>query len=235
MYNHLLFDADGTLFDFKAAERHALEALFHELDIEGTERLKNLYSEVNHAIWLELEQGRISLGSLKTERFRRFFDALHLTHDPLQASNRYLDFLSQSDHLLPAAIEVLTTLRQRGYRLSLITNGISRVQRGRLAATKTMSFFDHLVISEEIGSQKPDPAFFSALFSLAGMDPHARRRALVIGDSLTSDIKGGMDAQLDTCWYNPDKVPADPQLKPTYEITRLEELLDLLPVEPVTS
>ncbi|PKL14079.1 MAG: noncanonical pyrimidine nucleotidase, YjjG family [Spirochaetae bacterium HGW-Spirochaetae-8] len=235
MYNHLLFDADGTLFDFKAAERHALEALFHELDIAGTDRMRTLYSEVNHAIWLEFEQGKISLGSLKTERFRRFFDALHLGHDPLQTSIRYLDFLSRSDHLLPGAIEVLTTLKQRGYRLSLITNGISRVQRGRLAATKTLSFFDHLVISEEIGSQKPDPAFFSALFSITNMDRYAQRHALVIGDSLTSDIKGGLDAQLDTCWYNPDKIPVDPQMKPTYEISRLEELLDLLPDEPVTS
>jgi len=229
MYNHLLFDADGTLFDFKAAERHALVALFQELGIEGTESMKALYSQVNHAIWLEFEQGTIAIETLKTERFRRFFDKLQLVHDPMKASNRYLDFLSQSDHLLPKALDILTTLRQRGYRLSLITNGISRVQRGRLAATKTESFFEHIVISEEVGSQKPDPAFFAALFTLAGMDEKAQRHALVIGDSLSSDIKGGLAARLDTCWYNPDRIPRDPQLQPIYEINRLEELLDLLP------
>lgn len=235
MYNHLLFDADGTLFDFKAAERHALEALFNELDIEGTEPMKALYSQVNNAIWQEFEQGAIAIETLKTERFRRFFDKLQLAHDPKKASDRYLDFLSRSDHLLPGTLELLITLRQRGYRLSLITNGISRVQRGRLAATKTLPFFEHVIISEEVGSQKPDPAFFAALFTLAGMDWQAKKRALVIGDSLSSDIKGGIGADLDTCWYNPDTLSADPQLKPTYEISRLEELLDLLPREAVTS
>jgi YjjG family noncanonical pyrimidine nucleotidase len=235
MYNHLLFDADGTLFDFKAAERHALEALFHELEIEATERMKNLYSEVNHAIWLELEQGAITIEALKTERFRRFFDILQLAHDPKKASERYLDFLSQSDHLIPKAIELLTALRQRGYRLSLITNGISRVQRGRLAATKTLSFFEHVVISEEIGSQKPDPAFFTALFTITGMEGEDRKRALVIGDSLSSDIKGAIGAKLDSCWYNPDRTNADPQQRPTYQIASLDELLELLPKEAVTS
>jgi 2-haloacid dehalogenase len=231
MYNHLLFDADGTLFDFKAAERYALEALFQELDIEGTESSRIIYHEVNHAIWLEFEQGCITIETLKTERFRRFFNKIQVVRDPVQASIRYLDFLSQSDHLLPKAMDILTTFQQRGYRLSLITNGISRVQRGRLAATKTLSFFNHVVISEEIGSQKPDPAFFTALFTIAGMDELNRRQALVIGDSLSSDIKGGMHAGLDTCWYNPDRALGDPLLKPTYEIAKLEELLDLLPGE----
>ncbi len=235
MYNHLLFDADGTLFDFKAAERFALEALFHELEIEGTECVKALYSELNHAIWLEFEQGTITIEALKTERFRRFFDRLQLAYDPEKTSERYLDFLSRSNHLLPKARELLMALRQRGYRLSLITNGISRVQRGRLAATKTLSFFDHVVISEEIGSQKPDPAFFNALFTITGMDEEDRKRALVIGDSLSSDIKGAIGASLDSCWYNPDRTNAEPQQRPTYQIASLDELLELLPKKAVTS
>jgi 2-haloacid dehalogenase len=228
MYNHLLFDADGTLFDFNAAEAMALEAMFNEFGIACTPEMKTLYSTVNHAIWKEFEKGNIRIEDLKEERFHRFFKEIGSDHNPVLASERYLDHLAQSDHLLPKAFALLTTLKSMGFQLSLITNGISRVQRGRLDATKTTSFFDHIVISEEIGIQKPEVGFFQQLFTLAKMDESAKREALVIGDSLSSDILGGNKAGLATCWYNPHKIPPNPSIVPTYEIADLEELFSIL-------
>ena len=229
MYGHLLFDADGTLFDFAAAEKASLEALFLELGIPGSPEIKNLYSTINQELWHELEQNEISIEELKTERFYRFFSCIGANHDPRIAGTRFLDHLSTSNHMFPETIKLLTELRSRGYSLTLITNGIARVQRGRLKATKTEDFFDRIIISEEVGSQKPDNAFFQAFFSQAGMDGDSRRHALVIGDSLSSDILGGINAGLDTCWYNPEGKPVDPQILPTYEISLLFELLSLLP------
>jgi len=231
MYNHLLFDADGTLFDFNAAEAMALETMFKEFGIACTPEMKTTYSAINHAIWKEFEQGLIYIEDLKEERFHRFFKQIGSGHDPAIAAEKYLDYLAQSDHLLPKAFALLTTLQSKGYRLSLITNGISRVQRGRLDATKTLSFFDHIVISEEIGIQKPEEGFFHQLFEFANMDEPAKREALVIGDSLSSDILGGNKVGLATCWYNPQRFPRNPAILPTYEITDLEELFTILQVD----
>ncbi len=231
MYNHLLFDADGTLFDFNAAEAMALETMFKEFGIACTPEMKTTYSTINNAIWKEFEQGNIRIEDLKEERFHRFLKKINSDHNPVIAAERYLDHLAESDHLLPKAFALLTVLKSKGFRLSLITNGISRVQRGRLNATKTLAFFDHIIISEEIGTQKPEEKFFHQLFKLAGMDESARREALVIGDSLSSDILGGNKVGLATCWYNPQRLPMNPAIIPTYEISDLEELFKILQIK----
>lgn len=228
MYDHLLFDADGTLFDFEAAEQWALEQLFAELGLACTSEAVAHYHVINNAIWKELEEGTITIEVLKTERFKRFFFQYGIDGDPEKAATRYLDYLSLSDHLFPEARRLLETLASSGWHLSLVTNGISRVQRGRLAASNTLQYFDAVFIGEEIGIQKPHPQFFfHALEQLKGKGLSCEY-PLIIGDSLSSDIKGGLDAGISTCWYNPRYMPPDPTIIPTSEIHQLHELFKLL-------
>jgi len=232
MYDHLLFDADGTLFDFEAAERWALTNLFTELGIDGADTAIGIYSGINNKLWEEFESGLITLEDLKTERFNRLFQRYGLPGDPSKAALRYIDHLSASDHLFPETIPLLDELIGRGYGISLITNGISRVQRGRLAATGIGRYFRAIVISEEIGVQKPHPAYFSIALGKVRETGVPADFPLIVGDSLTSDIRGGIDAGIDTCWFNPRHIGRDPAVVPTYEIDRLEDLPLLLASEP---
>ena len=228
MYDHLFFDADGTLFDFEAAERWALSRVFNEVGIPATEESLSTYSRINNGVWLEFEQGLISMQDLKTERFRRFFSRYAVAGNPEVTAYRYTEELGKSYHLYSDAIPVLDALQKRKIPMSLITNGISSVQRGRLAATGTERYFSAIIISEEIGIQKPHPRYFSTALEMVKKAGKPAIKPLVIGDSPTSDIRGGIDAQMDTCWINRFGMKKDPTIEPTYEITELSQLLSLL-------
>lgn len=228
MYDHLLFDADGTLFNFEAAEKWALSHVLEELGIDPSNEALDTYSRINNGVWLEFEQGLITMERLKTERFRRFYSRYGLQGDPGSTAQRYTVMLSKSFHLYDDTIPVLDELKSRNVPMSLITNGISTVQRGRLVATGTQDYFTAVVISEEIGIQKPHPRYFEKALSLIRDTGVPAERPLVIGDSPTSDIRGGIDSGLDTCWINRFGMPGDPTVKPTFEITELRELLDIL-------
>ncbi|MFA6688314.1 MAG: YjjG family noncanonical pyrimidine nucleotidase [Sphaerochaetaceae bacterium] len=229
MYRYLLFDADGTLFDFDSAETYAFDATCREFDIQPTEHALQAYKEANRQIWREFEIGTIDIDNLQVERFARFFVSQSIDRNPVDAGKRFTDHLASAGTLYPETIPLLDELRGRGYVLSLITNGISRVQRGRLKQSDTCGYFEVVCISEEIGAQKPRKEFFDTFFELARLSEDERRNCLVIGDSLTSDIQGGNDAGIDTCWYNPQGRMGDPEIIPTYEIGLLQELLTLLP------
>ncbi len=229
MYRYLLFDADGTLFDFDSAETWAFDATCKELGIEPTEQKLLDYKEANRQVWKEFELGTIDIDRLQTERFARFFLAQGIDADPFKAGRRFADYLSLAGQLYPETIPLLEELQERGYRLSLITNGISKVQHGRLDSSKTKNYFDVICISEEVGVQKPKKEFFDTFFDLANLKETDKRHCLVIGDSLSSDILGGNNAGIDTCWYNPAGKSGDPDIQPTYEIGLLQELLTLLP------
>ncbi len=229
MYRYLLFDADGTLFDFDSAETEAFNETCREIGVEPTPRRLLDYKEANRQVWRAFEQGTIDLDGLQTERFARFFLAQGIAADPYRTGRRFADHLSRGGQLYPETLPVLEELKERGYRLSLITNGISKVQHGRLDSSKTKQYFDVICISEEIGVQKPKREFFDIFFNLANIEESEKQYCMVIGDSLTSDILGGNNAGIDTCWYNPAGNLGDPDIQPTYEIGLLQELLTLLP------
>lgn len=228
MYDHLFFDADGTLFDFEAAEAWALARVFTEVGIPADDEAISTYSRINNGVWLEFEQGLITMQQLKSERFRRFFARYGVDGDPVGTALRYTQTLAESYHLYPDAISVLDAIKKRGIPMSLITNGISSVQRGRLEATGTASYFHAIIISEEIGIQKPHPEYFVKAKSMAAAAGTPADHPLIIGDSPTSDIRGGLNAGIDTCWINRFGMDRDPATPATYEITRLDELLELL-------
>jgi 2-haloacid dehalogenase len=224
-YHWLLFDADGTLFDYDRAEAKALEGTFRDFHLPFGPEHSGAYQKINHQIWLDFENGQITAEALRVVRFERLFAALQITAPAEDFSNRYLHNLAMASDLVTGAESIVRALHER-YRLALITNGLKDVQRPRLARSSIADCFEAVAISEEMGVAKPDPRYFDAVFASIGQP--ARENVLVIGDSLTSDIQGGIKYGLDTCWYNPSGKSANPQFTATYQIQKLEELAGLL-------
>ncbi len=224
-YQWLLFDADGTLFDYDRAESFALENTFRDLNLPMQPEDQETYRQINHQVWVDFENRKITAAALRTRRFELLFEAIQLKADAAGFSARYLVNLSQQSHLVEGAEAVIKALARK-YQLALITNGLSDVQRPRLAGSPIAPFFQEVAISEEIGAAKPDPAYFQAVFDRIA--PVQRDQALVIGDSLSSDIQGGINFGLDTCWYNPEGNPPKPGISPRYQIQHIEELLSFL-------
>ncbi|MGI6466657.1 MAG: YjjG family noncanonical pyrimidine nucleotidase [Sphaerochaetaceae bacterium] len=228
MYDHLLFDADGTLLDFMSAEKSAVKRVLKELELPVKESIIASYSKINNDVWLEMEKGLLSIKELKVERFRRFYALYNLDKDPVVGSEIYSQFLSETYHLYYDAIEVLQRLKKSGIAMSLITNGIASVQWGRLKASAIREYFNTVVISEEIGIQKPDPRYFEITKEMVQQNGDKIENPLIIGDSLTSDIAGGIASGIDTCWINRFDMTLPENIKPTYQIKNLFELLKLL-------
>jgi 2-haloacid dehalogenase len=223
-YEWLLFDADGTLFDYDLSEQKALQQTFIDLELAFESHCIPIYRKINQQIWQDFENGRISAENLRLERFQRLFRELQITTNTSSFSQQYLRNLSQGADLMAGAEETICALHG-SFRLAIITNGLKDVQRPRLALTPVADMFDHIFISEEIGAAKPAAAFFDAVFDQLGQP--ARAAVLVIGDSLTSDIEGGNGYGLDTCWFNPQGIPRIDAVPVRYEIRRLAELFSL--------
>lgn len=224
-YEVILFDADDTLFDFNHSERNAFHHSFAEFGY--TNALVDFradYKEVSKVLWNDLEQGRITLQELAVERFRRLFNKTSLDLDPENFSRVYLDFLGQESHLVEGALDLCNNLVD--YRLAIITNGFSAVQTARIENSPLCNAFEQIIMSEETGSQKPDKVIFDVAFSRLHMTD--RSKVLIVGDSLTSDMQGGINYGIDTCWFNPHKKENHVGNKPTYEIQQLSELLKIV-------
>ena len=225
-YDVLLFDLDDTLLDFAVAERAALKRAFEGVGYQyDEEKHLPLYQHHNRANWAAFEAGEIDLDTLKTQRFKDFCGAISPIFDPDLFRRFFVMYLGESAHSIAGAPRVVQALSKQ-YRLALITNGLKDVQRARLKRWELAVHFPVVVISDEIGAKKPDPEFFEhTLHSLGNPD---RERCLIIGDSLTSDIQGGVNSGIETCWFNPRGKTAEGGAKPTYQVKELRELLDLL-------
>ena len=225
-YEVILFDADETLFDFKKSERESFKNAMLEFGISYDEAYHlPIYQEINTAIWQEFEQGLITQKALKIERFKRLSHHLDINFDENLFAESYMRSLADASFLYDGSIEFIKHLH-RNYRLSIITNGLTSVQETRIKKSVIAQYFEDIVISEEIGVAKPNPEIFEhALKNINHID---KSKVLMVGDSLTSDIQGGINFGIDTCWYNPDKLINQTQIKPIYEISTFNELKDLL-------
>ncbi|MCP4423845.1 MAG: noncanonical pyrimidine nucleotidase, YjjG family [Chloroflexi bacterium] len=224
-YTWLLFDADGTLFDFDWAEANALAQTFADFNLPYAANAADVYHKINAQIWRDFERGRITSAKLRTERFARLFTAINVQADTSAFAAQYLHHLANGTRLIDGAEELMGRLNGR-YRLALITNGLKDVQRPRLAQSVLADAFDAVIISDEEGVAKPDPALFDIAFARMGQP--AKADVLIIGDSLTSDMQGGVNYGIDTCWFNPAGRALKGQLKVRYEISHLSELLSIL-------
>lgn len=222
-YTWLLFDADDTLFDFSKAEANALKWTLEQSGIHFEPEHIRLYARVNQQVWQEFERGMVTSQELRVKRFRLFFQESGLGGEPLAVSQLYLQNLALGTDLLDGANDVVHAL-QKQFHLALVTNGLKDVQRPRLERSSLRDCFEQVFISEEVGASKPSSAYFEAFFSATGQP--AREEVLIIGDSLTSDMQGGLDFGIDTCWYNPKHKLTS--LPVTYQIGHINELLTLL-------
>ena len=228
-YKWLLFDADGTLFDYDESERQAFTKTIEALGIPYDDKYLDAYHRINAALWLARERGKISVERLKTKRFELLFEAEKINGDPQRFSERYLNNLAGEGALLDYAEETIFTLA-RHFNLVLVTNGLKEVQRSRLKISKLDRYFDEVIISDEIGASKPDKKFFEKTFAKIGSP--AKTEVLIIGDSLTSDIQGANNFGIDACWLNPQRHMRMPGLAIKYEIENLLELVEILLTGP---
>ncbi len=231
-YRGFILDADNTLFDFNRAEREALE---EALKINGYASCPpesyELYHAINEQLWRLFEQGAVSQDELRTERFRLLLQSLPRSGgraaEPQKLGQDYIACLSSKGYLLPHAFQVLHCLSSRT-SLVLVSNGIPTVQRGRIARSGIGRFFKSVLISGELGISKPDPTIFRLALGLLRLPGDS---VLCVGDSPSSDIRGGYQAGLDTCWYAPRTARYPRQEpRPTYRIRDLRQLLDF-PIE----
>ncbi len=224
-YEFLLFDADHTLFDFKTGEYYALKEALEYLGLPNTDAHIERYSDINVKYWKMLERGEIDKKSLMLARFVEFAREYGFEDKAEELSDLYMSNLSHEAQLFDGALEMVAELSKK-YRLFIITNGVKSTQDGRFGISPITKYFEKIFISEVIGYEKPHKEFFDAVES--GIDGYCREKAIVIGDSLSSDIKGAINAGIDCIWYNPIKKDAPNDWDITYTVESFEEILDIL-------
>ena len=224
-YRWLFFDADGTLLDYNRAEATAFRKAFDHLEFQFEDGYLPVYQKINSQLWQALERHEITPAVLRVRRFELLLEALQLSGSAEDLNIAYVEQLGLCTDLIDGAYEVVQTL-SKSTRLAIVTNGLEAVQRSRLMHSAIQPSISELIISEEVGAAKPHTAFFDAAFAQTG-NP-SRSDVLIIGDSLTSDMQGGVNYGIDTCWYNPDGVLRPEGLSITYELQHLRELLEIV-------
>ena len=236
-YKYLLWDIDGTILDFKAAEKAAIRRLFGEFGLGiCTDEMIARYSQINDRYWKALERGEMTKPEILTSRFLEFFQTEGISGDKTadnpdsgktdrqlaEAFNAaYQPALGDTIVFCEKAREILEAQRAE-HCLIAVTNGTRTAQEKKLANAGLTSVFHHIYISDIIGAEKPSREFFDHVFRDAGI--HDPAQALIIGDSLTSDIRGAENAGIDSCWYNPGQQSNTTAIHATYEIHSLSEL-----------
>lgn len=223
----LLMDADDTVLDFKKSERHALSRLFSALDLPFTEEGYIEYDTVNLAYWKAFERGEITRDALLIKRFDDLKETGLFPRERSSAElNRlYFSFLKDGGYRVKGIGRVLASLSRDGIIVALASNGVATIQRHRLSLAKLAHAFDHLFISEEIGYQKPDARFFAPVFACYPSVP--RSEIAIVGDSLSSDIQGGVNAGIKTIWVNRFAEENDTPLTPDAVIDDIRALTNL--------
>ena len=225
MIEFLFLDLDDTILDFHKAERLAVAKTFRAFGLEPTEAVLNRYHEINKLHWQRLERGEITRDQVLLGRFRMLFEELGHTVDPAAVAKSYEHNLGIGHYFLPGALEAVQAL-QGNYRLFLASNGTASVQHSRLTSAGLYPYFEKVFVSQDLGFNKPAKGFFDACArQIPGFD---KGKAMMVGDSLSSDILGGIRAGMRTCWVNPAHKTAPEDIRPDYEIESLSQLPALL-------
>ena len=225
MLRTIFLDLDDTLLDFTGGEARALSRALRERNVEPTRAILDRYHLINAAQWELLEEGILTRDQVLVRRFEILFGELGVDAPPRETCERYEGYLAEEHDFIPGAPELLRELAPR-YDLYLASNGAAAVQHRRLRDAGIEAYFKAVFISEELGADKPSRDFFNACF--ARIPDFSRETALMVGDSLTSDIRGGINVGIRTCWLRHPDRPVRPDIVPDYEITALAQLPDLL-------
>lgn len=215
----VLIDLDHTLLDSETSESLSFDRTLRSVGVVDPAAHLDTFLEINARMWGLVEAGEMAAADVRLVRFTEFVEREGIDADPAELADTYASGLAAYGELFPGAESVLDELAAVS-RLALVTNGVSDIQRARVARLGLARYFDEIVVSSEIGASKPGPAFFDAVFGRLGATPGPE--VLMVGDSLTSDMRGGIDYGLATCWYNPARRVTD--LPVTYEIDDLAVL-----------
>lgn len=219
-YKMILLDIDDTIFDFQAGNRNAVAELMAELGLSSP-TVFDEYQAINHACWEALERGEMNQETLHVERFRRFLASKNRADDPKTVADRFAELLGRQAIYLPGAENLVKTLSEH-MPVVILTNGITVIQKSRMARASIRRWISRMVISQEVGAAKPDPRIFE--IALDGVDPSD---ALMIGDSAQSDMLGANRAGVDACWFNPKHKTLPEGVRVQYEARTLEECLEI--------
>lgn len=221
MIEFLFLDLDDTILDFHKAEHIALSKTLRAYGLEPTEAVLSRYSQINKSYWERLERKELTRPQILVGRFESLFDEYGITVAPAAVARSYEENLSVGHYFLPGALEAVQSLSKK-YKLYLTSNGTARVQAGRLKSADISKYFIKIFVSEEIGADKPDKRYFDrCAMQILGFDP---QKTMIVGDSLTSDIQGGINAGLHTCWINADHKENTTAISPEYELEALSQL-----------
>lgn len=223
----LLWDVDGTLLDFHAAEKVAIQTLFREFSLgECTEEMLRVYSRINREHWERLERGEITKQQVLLGRFLEFFQQQGIDPSLAEAFNdRYQFALGDTIVYRDDSLSIVKALRGKVKQYA-VSNGTVVAQTKKLRLSGLGEEMDGIFLSEDLGVEKPNVGFFDKVFAAIG--PVDRNEVLIIGDSLTSDIRGGNNAGIKTCWYNPGHAKQTEDVTVHWEIADLHQILDLI-------
>lgn len=225
-YKIIIFDADDTLFDFKKSEKEAFKNTMDEFNLAYDESYHfKIYKDINTALWKDFELGIIPQEKINQERFKLFSNALSIEFNTDKFATSYIRHLGNASFLYEESTKLIENLH-KDYILFIVTNGLKEVQNNRIKKSSIAKYFKNIIISDEVQVAKPNPKIFEyALNSIANT---YSKEILVVGDSLSSDIQGGINLNADTCWYNPNKIENKTPITPTYEISSLMDLKNIL-------
>lgn len=224
-YNCIMMDIDNTLLDFDAAERKALLETLQQFSLPCDEAAISRYHEINSSLWGELNKGKIRRDKLLVERFDRFVKEIGAAVKATELNRAYTEHLATHADVIPGAEEALQELAEVATMIA-VSNGTESVERGRLKLSGFEKYFDDIFVSEAVGVSKPNPKIFQMAMRKLGIE-HSDK-VLVVGDSLSADIQGGVNAGLDTCWVNMNGLENESGLTPTYEVKALRELYPIV-------
>jgi 2-haloacid dehalogenase len=223
-YSTLLFDADMTLFDFDSAEATAFGIVMDNHGIQYTEAEFERYKRINASLWERFGRGEITKEELQSERFTVYLATLgsgYTVNDGIRFNAEYIEALSDCSNLFSGARDLCRKLSEY-YDMYIVTNGISRIQKKRFATSEIFPYFRDIFVSEDAGAPKPMPAYFNYVFGVIG--EWRRASSVIIGDSLSSDIVGGINAGIDTVFYNPSGINTPTDIVPTYTVENYAQL-----------
>lgn len=224
-YEYILLDIDDTLLDFQANEKQSFAKVIGDFGYEDAEQYFPVYQKINHQLWKDYEKGLIAKEEILNTRFSKLMEKFDVQVDGVKWEQAYRSYLNKGAQLIDGAEGICLWLKNK-YKLYVVSNGVSETQRTRLAASGLEPYFEELFISEEVGAQKPSKEFFAYVEKhIPGFD---KEKALIVGDSYSSDIQGGLQYGIDTCWFIRGDEPDDEGRKSTYRISRLKQLKDIL-------
>lgn len=225
MFEFLFLDLDDTILDFQKAEHVALSKTLEGFGLEPKESVLKRYNQINKAHWEALERKEMTRDQVLLGRFQMLFAEMGITVDAESVARTYEHNLGIGHWFMPGAEEAVERLSKK-YKLYLASNGTASVQKGRMTSANLYRFFEKVFVSQEIGANKPSMEYFERCF--AQIPDFNKSKAIMVGDSLTSDILGGQNAGIATCWVNPDHKPGRDDIRVDYEIEALSQLEELL-------